>query len=61
MTVAQLIKELQKWPLDMPVATMYDINPENISDPHWIKLKQCTWVDDNWPYNKPDFEYLNLE
>lgn len=61
MTVAQLIKELQKWPPDMPVATMQDINPEDIPDPHWIKLKQCTWVDGNWPYDKPDFEYLDLE
>ena len=61
MTVAQLIKELQKWPFDMPVAIMYNINPEDIPDPHWIKLEQHTWVDSNWPYDKPDFEYLNLE
>lgn len=61
MTVAQLIKELQKWPPDMPVATMQDINPEDIPDPYWIKLKQRTWVHSNWPYDKPDFEYLDLE
>ena len=45
----------------MPVATMYNINPKDIADPHWIQLKQCTWVDGNCPYNKPDFEYLDLE
>ena len=61
MTVKQLIEELQKYPPDMPVATVYDINPEDIKDPHWIKLKICTWVHSNYPYNKPDFEYLNLE
>lgn len=61
MTVKQLIEELQKWPPDMPVATMQDINPENIADPHWIQLKQHTWVHSNYPYDKPDFEYLDLE
>ena len=61
MTVKQLIEELQKYPQDMPVATMYDINPEDIKDPYWIKLKICTWAHGNYPYNKPDFEYLNLE
>jgi len=45
----------------MPVAIMYGINPPDIMNPHHIELKQCTWIDGNWPYNKPDFEYLNLE
>ena len=61
MTVQQLISELQKWPSDMPVAIMYGINPSDIMNPHHIELKQCTWIDGNYPYNKPDFEYLNLE
>lgn len=61
MTVLQLIKELQKWPPNMPVTIMNDINPSDIEDSNYIKLKQCTWVHSNYPYDKPDFEYLNLE
>ena len=61
MTVQQLIDELKKWPADMPVATMYDINPSDITNPHWKQLKKCTWTHANWPYDKPDFDYLNLE
>lgn len=61
MLVKELIEELQKWPPDMPIATLNDINPEDIPDPHWIKVSKCTWVHGNWPCNKPDFDYINLE
>lgn len=61
MTVKQLIEELQKWPQDMPVATMYDINPGDIKNPNYIKITKCTWVDSNYPWNRPDFDYINLE
>jgi hypothetical protein len=45
----------------MPVAIMYDINPSGIKDPNSIKVSKCTWIDSNWPYDKPDFDYINLE
>ena len=61
MTVKQLIKELQKWPEDTPVAIMCDINLSDIKDPNFIKVSKHTWVDSNYLYNKPDFDYINLE
>lgn len=43
----------------MPVACCGDIYypPEN----HKVEAAQKTWVDSNYPYNYPDFEYVNLE
>ena len=61
MTVEQLINELKKYPKDMPIAIMYDINPNDIKDPNSIKVSKHTWADSNYPYNKPDFDYINLE
>lgn len=61
MTVAQLIEELKKWPQDMPIATMQDIGPSAALDPHWIKVSKKTWMHSNWPYDKPDFDYVDLE
>lgn len=61
MTVKQLIDKLLKFPEDMPVATVNDINPEDIDDPEFIKVKICTWEHNNYPYNKPSFDYVNLE
>jgi hypothetical protein len=61
MTVQQLIDELQKYPKDMPVAIMCNINPSDIKDPNFIKVSKHTWVDSNYHYNKPDFDYINLE
>ena len=61
MTVQQLIEELQKQPQDIPIAIMYGINPSDIKDPNSIKVSKCTWIDSNWPYDKPDFDYINLE
>lgn len=61
MTVKQLIDKLLEFPQDMPVATIYDINPEDVDDPDWIKVNICTWEHQNYPYNKPSFDYVNLE
>lgn len=61
MTVEQLINELKKYPKDMPIAIMYTINPNDIKDPNFIKVSRHTWIDSNYPYNKPDFDYINLE
>lgn len=61
MTVKQLIEELQKWPQDMPVTTLSDINWVARDDPHWIKVSKRTWTHENWPYDKPDFDYVDLE
>lgn len=60
MTVKQLIDRLLEFPQDMPVTTFNDINPENIDDPDWIKVSICTWEHENYPYNKPSFDYVNL-
>lgn len=59
MTIAELIKELKKYPQDMPVACYGDIYypPEECK----IEISQRTWVHSNHPYNLPDFEYINLE
>ena len=61
MTVKQLIQELQKYPGDMPVATFNDISWATKDDPHWVRVGIATWVHDNYPYDKPDFQYVNLE
>ncbi len=61
MKVKELINKLQKFPDDMPVATINDINPEDIDDPNWIGVNICTWEPQNYPYNRPSFDYVNLE
>ena len=33
MTVKQLIEKLREFPKNMPVATINDINPEDVDDP----------------------------
>ena len=38
MTVKELMDELQKWPSDMPVATLQDIDWATRDDSHWIKV-----------------------
>lgn len=59
MTVGELIEELKKYPQDMPVACCGDIYypPKNYK----IDISQRIWVDSNYPWNRPDFEYINLE
>ena len=61
MTVAQLIEELQKWPQDMPIAVYDDINWTTKDNPYHIFIKRRTWIDSNWPYDRPEFDYINLE
>ena len=43
MTVKQLIENLQEFPEDMPVATCFAINPEDIDNPNFIEVNVCTW------------------
>lgn len=61
MTVKELMEELQKWPSNMPVATLQDIDWATREDPHWIKVSKKTYINNNWPYDKPDFDYVDLE
>lgn len=61
MTVAQLIKKLQELPQDMPVAVYHEINQEQVDNPNSIEVSICTWIHSNWPYEQPDFDYVNLE
>ena len=60
MTVEQLINELKKYSKNMPIAIMCDINPSDIKNPNSIEVSKYTWVDSNYPYNRPDFDYINL-
>jgi len=57
MTVGELITELQKFPLDMPVAVYEDIYSGGKSE---IEITQRTWVHTNHPYDKPEFDYVDL-
>ena len=61
MTVKQLIEKLKTFPEDMPVATVNDINPSDVDDPNFISVAIKTWEHNNYPYNKPSFDYVNLE
>lgn len=61
MTVKQLIEELQKFPEDMPVTILNDISWVTKNDPHYLQVKQTTWEHTNYPYDKPDFHYINIE
>lgn len=60
MTVKQLKETLDKFPDDMPVATHFDIDWVTKDDPNWILVKKETWTQQNYPYDKEDFEYVNL-
>lgn len=61
MTVGELMEELKKYPEEMPVAVDGCI----YYPPEWgenkIEISKRTWVDSNYPWNRPDFEYINLE
>ena len=61
MTVQQLIEEVQKWPQDMPIAVYDNINWIDKNKPDIIQVQNRVWVDSNYPYDKPDFLYINLE
>lgn len=52
-TVKDLINALKKYPQDMPVAVW--------SDPHdEIEIEIRTWTHDNYPYDKPDIDYVAI-
>ena len=53
-TVKDLIEKLKELPQDMPIATYND--PFDT-----IVIKQRTWVHNNYPYNRPDLDYISLE
>ena len=61
MTVRELIEELEKYPQDMPVAVGMNIMYPPEADCNRLEVSQKTWVDSNYPWNKPDFEYVNIE
>ena len=61
MTVGELIEELKKWPVDMPVAAWGDIMCPPESEYNKLKVEKRTWTHTNYPYNKPDFDYINIE
>lgn len=53
-TVKELINILSKYPDDTAVAVNYDI-----FDPVIVNMR--TWIDSNYPYDKPDIIFLSLE
>ena len=61
MTVEQLINELKKYPKDMPIAIYGNINWIDKDKPDIIQIEERVWIDSNYPYDKPDFLYINLE
>ncbi len=61
MIVKQLIDKLKEFPEDMPVAIMYDMSYKQKDDPDDIKVIKRTWTHQNCPYDKDDFDFVNLE
>lgn len=61
MTVGELIEELKKWPLDMPVAVDGNISYPPESKYNDLEISKRTWVVSNYPYKDPDFDYINIE
>lgn len=61
MTVKELIEELQKYPQDMPVATDGNIYYPPDSPYNKLEVSKRTWVESNYPYIDPDFDYINIE
>ena len=45
----------------MPIAVYDDINWISKNIPDVIQVQNRVWVDNNYPYDKPDFLYINLE
>lgn len=61
MTVRELIDELEKWPEDMPVAVDGNIMYPSDHKENILKVEKRTWVHTNYPYDLPDFDYINIE
>lgn len=53
-TVGELINKLSEFPENMRVGVDGDPFME-------VKITQRTWVDNNYPYDSPDFYYVNIE
>lgn len=61
MKVSELIEELKKYPLDMPVSVDSSIMYPPEADYNKLEVSQRTWYDSNYPWNRPEFEYINIE
>ena len=61
MTVGELIEKLKQFSLDMPVACDGNIYYPPDSGYYDIEVSRRTWYDSNYPWNRPEFEYINLE
>lgn len=53
MTVKELIEKLEQFDPNMLVGVNYDVSSPTIC----IR----TWVDGNYPYDRPDFDYVSIE
>lgn len=53
-TVSEIINKLKKFPEDMLVGIDGDISSS-------IVIEKRTWVDSNYPYDKPDVDFVNME
>ena len=45
----------------MPVTVDMNIMYPPEADYNKLEVSQRTWVDTNHPWNRPDFEYINIE
>lgn len=54
MKVGELVALLQTFSQDMPVALLNEVFSP-------ITASIRTWTHDNYPYDQPDFNYVNLE
>lgn len=61
MIVKQLIDKLKEFLKDLPIATWGYIDWKSKDDPNLIKVTEETWTHQNYPYDKDDFDYINLE
>lgn len=52
-TVKDLINALEKYPQNMLVAVWTDPHDE-------IEIEIKTWTHDNYPYDKPDIDYVAI-
>lgn len=54
MTVKDMIEKLKQFPEDMSIAVGYDVFDE-------IRIYIKTWSHTNYPYDRPDFQYVCIE
>ena len=53
MNVGELVAILKEYPQEMPVAILYEL-----FDPIIVSMQ--TWTHDNYPYDQPDIDFVNL-